>query len=273
MGHALETVYHNDGYPFFFVSMVTDRPTGGLAYQRIVYDYNLVGYPTGFWDAGYQVLVGGYPELWRYRNRIELSGEREVPELELSVELTWLGSSNVQIDFTLVNKYFANEKPNLPAAPGGVAGGCIGLDYEYSASTIDPDGHQIYYRFDFDDGVITDWLGPYNSGDPCAATHAWSTLGTFSVRVQAQDEYGKTSDWSSGTPIVMHDYLAGDANGNLIVNILDITYLIGFLYMGGPPPNPYASGDANGNVVVNVLDITYLINNKYLGGPDPVYSD
>ncbi len=270
MGHALENVYENDGYPFFFVSMVTD--VSSLAYQRIYYDYNISGFPTGYWDGGYRILVGGYENLAMYRLRIEAAGAREVPELELSIDMTWISNSNIQLDLTLVNKYFPNEKPLVPAAPEVKAGGCIGIDYEFATATTDPDGHQIYYRWDYGDGTITDWVGPYNSGDSCFVSYAWSVVGTYGVKVQAQDEYGQTSDWSPASTITMYDYLAGDANGDLTVNILDITYIIAFLYKGGPMPDPYAAGDANGNVVVNMLDITYLISYKYMGGPEPVYA-
>jgi len=63
----------------------------------------------------------------------------------------------------------------------------------------------------------------------------------------------------------------GDANGNGTVNILDITYLIAYLYQGGPAPECMYEGDANGNCAVNILDITLLINYLYLEGPAPVH--
>lgn len=64
--------------------------------------------------------------------------------------------------------------------------------------------------------------------------------------------------------------VAGDANHNGIVNLLDITFLIGYLYKGGPTPFCSDEADANGNSQVNILDVTYLINYLYKGGPTPV---
>ncbi len=63
----------------------------------------------------------------------------------------------------------------------------------------------------------------------------------------------------------------GNANGDVTINILDITYLIAYLYKGGPPPTPYriCSGDPNCDCVVNILDITYLISFLYKSGPPP----
>ena len=61
----------------------------------------------------------------------------------------------------------------------------------------------------------------------------------------------------------------GDANGTLPVNILDITFLIDYLYNGGPEPIPYISGDVNNNGLVHILDITYLIDYLYNYGTAP----
>ncbi|MFH2036728.1 MAG: dockerin type I domain-containing protein [Candidatus Zixiibacteriota bacterium] len=66
------------------------------------------------------------------------------------------------------------------------------------------------------------------------------------------------------------NFLCGDANGNGAINIIDITYLISFLYKSGPAPIPVEAGDANGNGVINILDITYLISFLYKSGPDPI---
>ncbi len=63
----------------------------------------------------------------------------------------------------------------------------------------------------------------------------------------------------------------GDANNNAVLNILDITYLIAYLYKSGPNPIPYdCVGDPNGTGNVNILDITYLIAYLYKSGPLPV---
>lgn len=66
-------------------------------------------------------------------------------------------------------------------------------------------------------------------------------------------------------------FISGDANGNGVINILDITYLISYLYKGGSAPaNWMKAGDPNGNNVINILDITYLISFLYKGGPSPI---
>lgn len=66
------------------------------------------------------------------------------------------------------------------------------------------------------------------------------------------------------------DYICGDCNGSGIVNLLDITYLIAFLYKGGAAPNPPDAADVDNSDGINILDVTYLILFLYKGGPDPI---
>jgi len=64
-------------------------------------------------------------------------------------------------------------------------------------------------------------------------------------------------------------YICGDADGSGAVNLLDITFLISYLYKGGPVPDPVEAADADGSGGINLLDCTYLINYLYKGGPPP----
>ena len=65
--------------------------------------------------------------------------------------------------------------------------------------------------------------------------------------------------------------LAGDCNGNEMVEVGDVVYLIAYLYKNGPTPDPYAAGDVNCNGVVELGDIVYLISYLYKEGPSPCY--
>ncbi|UCB51661.1 MAG: hypothetical protein JSV10_06630 [Candidatus Zixiibacteriota bacterium] len=62
----------------------------------------------------------------------------------------------------------------------------------------------------------------------------------------------------------------GDANGDSVVNVGDITYLVTFLYRMGPQPCMPEGGDANGDCNVNVGDVTYLVTYLYRDGPAPL---
>ncbi len=64
-------------------------------------------------------------------------------------------------------------------------------------------------------------------------------------------------------------FIIGDANGDKIINILDITFIIKYLYSVGPPPVPLAAADANCDGHINIMDIVYLIHYLYREGPSP----
>ncbi len=65
------------------------------------------------------------------------------------------------------------------------------------------------------------------------------------------------------------EFVCGDGNGDGLVNLLDITFLINYLYKQGSAPDPIEAADVNNDGLVNLLDITYMINFLYNNGPDP----
>jgi len=87
------------------------------------------------------------------------------------------------------------------------------------------------------------------------------------------DYYTRYSGWNiDGVRLLSYNcilFVCGDANGEGNINILDITFLINYLYKDGPAPNPEASADVNSDGGINILDVTYLINYIYKDGPLP----
>jgi hypothetical protein len=62
--------------------------------------------------------------------------------------------------------------------------------------------------------------------------------------------------------------LGGDADGNGVVDVVDVFYLINYLFAGGPEPKGCA--DVDGSLTLDVSDVFYLINHLFAGGPPPV---
>ncbi len=62
-------------------------------------------------------------------------------------------------------------------------------------------------------------------------------------------------------------FLCGDPNRDGTVNIFDVTYLISYLYLGGPLPDPMASGDVDDSGEINIFDVTRIISYLYNSGP------
>jgi hypothetical protein len=96
-----------------------------------------------------------------------------------------------------------SQPPVKPSPPEGPASGKTGEELTYTAVTTDPEGDGLYYLFDWGDGTYSEWLGVYQSGEACEATHTWSSSGSFEIRVQARDTEGKISDWSDPLTVTM----------------------------------------------------------------------
>jgi len=64
-------------------------------------------------------------------------------------------------------------------------------------------------------------------------------------------------------------FICGDCNGDEIVDVGDVVYLVNYLYKSGSAPDPVEAGDANGDEIVDVGDVVYLINYLYKSGPAP----
>jgi len=69
--------------------------------------------------------------------------------------------------------------------------------------------------------------------------------------------------------ICIYEYIPGDVNGDGVIDLGDVLYIISYLYKGGPAPDPLETGDCNGDGVVDLGDVLHLINYLYKGGPAP----
>ena len=64
-------------------------------------------------------------------------------------------------------------------------------------------------------------------------------------------------------------YICGDVNGDGVVDVGDVVYLINYLFKSGPAPSPREAGDVNTDNNVDVGDVVYLINYLFKSGPAP----
>jgi hypothetical protein len=174
---AMPPDYVYDTYVFYWTAAVNGHDAYGNPADA---DYNQDGQVT--MDEAYQFAVDN-----------DISDESpqygEYPEDAGAAISLWVGS-------------------NPPAQPSKPAGPDLGIwheNYSYTSSTTDPDGDQIYYRFDWDDGSHSSWLGPYPSGSPATGYHIWTVLGVYNVTVQAKDVFGATSLKSDPLTVTITD--------------------------------------------------------------------
>jgi hypothetical protein len=138
------------------------------------------------------------------------------------------------------------------------------------------------------DPILTYWYGVWPEFGDRFILRGWfddgdGYLGTSDIisLVDVNDDVGPgetyvISEMATDMAATVHgvpdcDCIPGDADGSGNHNILDVSYIINFLYKNGPDVIPYAlcSGDADCDCVINILDVTYIINYLYKNGPAP----
>ena len=64
-------------------------------------------------------------------------------------------------------------------------------------------------------------------------------------------------------------FLCGDTDSDGQLNVADVTYLVAFLFQGGPAPAPWEAADCDLSGEINVADLTYLVSYLFQAGPPP----
>ena len=106
-----------------------------------------------------------------------------------------------------------SESPSKPLKPIGSDSGKTGNEYYYQTSSIDPNGDNIFYLFDWGDTSEELWLGPYESGLTINVSHIWVNNGEYIIKVKVKDEFGHESGWSDSLVVSMpKNQLIGDFN-------------------------------------------------------------
>jgi hypothetical protein len=107
------------------------------------------------------------------------------------------GDFDYQINFELISTtYTMPGAPNVPSRPDGPTNGKLNQEYEFFTEATDPEGDQIYYSFAWGDGTVSNWIGPFNSGERISANKSWVNKGSYTIFVKAKDIHGHQSHWS-----------------------------------------------------------------------------
>ena len=115
---------------------------------------------------------------------------------------------------------------NIPPSPPiihGTTNGDVNNEYEFwTDPIIDPSGDSLYIRWDWDDGNITDWLGPYSSGSIASASHSWTQGDAYEIRAQLKG-IGGQSNWSEPHSISIFQNTPPIANFTSTIDELIVT--------------------------------------------------
>jgi subtilase family serine protease len=122
--------------------------------------------------------------------------------------------------------------PNIPSTPSGPTSVFRNVWNNYTTSTTDPDGDNVCYQFEFtgpstNKSVTTDF---YASGKTMLMQVMWQPsdpLGTYQIRVRAQDVYGLWSGWSSSLTVNLL------ANLTVLAGWNGMSLTTGYVYIDG----------------------------------------
>ncbi|KYK23719.1 hypothetical protein AYK21_02240 [Thermoplasmatales archaeon SG8-52-2] len=93
------------------------------------------------------------------------------------------------------------QPPSIPELTGPTSGKA-GESLEFLLNSTDPDGDDIYYFVDWDDGTSSEWIGPYNSGEEVDVSHIWEKSDTYEIKAKSMDSTYAESDWSE--PLIIN---------------------------------------------------------------------
>jgi len=180
---------------------VIHNPTSYYPYfnsgDRINHIVVIVGWKdsSSIRNGGYWIVKNSWGEEWGYDGFFNI----EYGSLNIDNYIAvWVDYDPESVDWP----YESTNPPDKPTITGPTSGEA-GTAYTYIASTMDPDGDQMYYLFDWGDHTNSGWLGPYDSGKEVNEKHIWSVQGNYNIKVKAKDIHDAVSEWADPLPISM----------------------------------------------------------------------
>lgn len=94
----------------------------------------------------------------------------------------------------VINWFNAYHPPSAPFTPTGSQSDIVNTLYSYTTGTVDPNGQNVSYIFNWGDGTNST-TGNYFSGTNVTCSHYWSNAGSYNVTALAKDSQN-SSCWS-----------------------------------------------------------------------------
>jgi len=92
---------------------------------------------------------------------------------------------------------FTTIYPNHPPDKPTIKGSMMIINpypYDYKFKAIDPDGDDVRYQIDWDDGTW-EWTDYYASGEQIIVNHSWEMFRYYQIRARANDTHGALGPW------------------------------------------------------------------------------
>jgi hypothetical protein len=167
------------------------RNVGG-PYSRL--DWEIISWPEwGTWSFTPSEGLNLIPENGDFTITVEVI----TPDVEneiLTGEVKVVNINDAE-DYAIIDVSLSTLTPEPPIIDGPLSG-VPDIMYDYTFTSTDPEGNDLFYYVDWDDGETDEWIGPFKSGEDAVIDHKWSERGTFNIKAKARDIFGMESDWS-----------------------------------------------------------------------------
>jgi hypothetical protein len=200
--------FYNGDFDIFLIEIIEDHkpnspsiegPNSGLS--GVQYKFNFSSIDPDNDNVGFYVDWGDNTNTGWTEN--VSSGTK----LELSHTWTEGGSYNItakardiygaESDWSVHHMTIVENHPPNPPLINGPPTGKTGESYNYTFNATDPDGDDVFYKINWSDGNITEWLGPNASGEEILKSHAWAEPGGYNITAKTKDSYDAESNWSN----------------------------------------------------------------------------
>jgi hypothetical protein len=204
-----------------------------------------------------------------------------------------------------VNSYFGGI--DIPGAPFETVIAAFWNDLIFDPGDV-PDGGIYLYNDPSYDTLVIEWYHPGSFNDPGDTTtnfeilltldgsivFQYANIGVSGMEQTATIGIGEFDcrgvGYAGGASGSGNEVSAGEAvrfyftdrewirSGNIDdsptanIDIVDLIYLVTYMFQGGPEPIPMESGNVNcssGNI--DIVDLIYLVTYMFQGGPEPCY--
>jgi hypothetical protein len=100
----LDEFYESRKYPFYYVSMPIENDKAA----DYLNNYNIYGYPTVYFDGGYEVIMGATDWESKFEEKISAAISRNVPQVLVNVTGVWNENNNEISVNVIVENYEEN---------------------------------------------------------------------------------------------------------------------------------------------------------------------
>lgn len=96
-----------------------------------------------------------------------------------------------------------NTEPNIPEIPEGPNVCTIGVPYEFTTQTTDPDDDPVRYGWDFNsDEYVDKWTDYAPASTPVSIEYTFVSTGSYEVSVLSEDLVGSQTDFSEKITVI-----------------------------------------------------------------------